>query len=96
MIVAELSLVPMGAGTSAGQYIKAVGQMLRGCGIKFVPGPMSTSIEAESLQEIFGLVAAANQVLVDMGVQRIITSLKIDYRIDKDITIESKLSAFKT
>ena len=95
MIIAELNLTPMGTGTSASQYIRAIGKMLRDCGIKFVPGPMSTSIEANSLQEIFQIVAEANQVLVDMGVQRIVTSLKIDYSLDKDITIESKLKALQ-
>jgi uncharacterized protein YqgV (UPF0045/DUF77 family) len=54
---------------------------------------MSTSVETKSFEELFDLIEKANQRLEDMGVQRIITSVKIDYRLDKEISIESKLSA---
>lgn len=93
MIVADFSMVPMGSGTSAAKYIKAVYDILRDSGVKFVPGPMSTSVETRSFDELFELITKANQRLKEMGVQRIITSVNIDYRLDKDISIESKLRA---
>jgi uncharacterized protein (TIGR00106 family) len=93
MIVADFSMVPMGSGTSAAKYIRAVYDILRESGVKFVPGPMSTSVETRSFEELFGLIEKANQRLKEMGVQRIITSLNIDYRLDKEISIESKLRA---
>jgi uncharacterized protein (TIGR00106 family) len=83
----------MGSGTSASKYIRAVYDLLRESGVKFVPGPMSTSIETESFEELFDLIEKANRRLKDMKVQRIITSIKIDYRLDKEISIESKLRA---
>lgn len=92
MIVAEFSLVPMGSGTSAGDYIKAVHDLLRENGVTFIPGPMSTSVQANSLQELFELVEKANHRLVQMGIQRIITSIRIDMRLDREISLESKLS----
>jgi uncharacterized protein (TIGR00106 family) len=93
MIVADFSMVPMGPGTSASKYISAVYDLLRESGVKFVPGPMSTSVETKSFEELFEMIENANQRLEDMGVQRIITSVKIDYRLDKEISIESKLRA---
>jgi uncharacterized protein (TIGR00106 family) len=93
MIVADFSIVPMGSGTSAAKYIRAVYDLLRESGAKFVPGPMSTSVETKSFEELFDLIEKANHRLEDMGVQRIITSVKIDYRLDKEISIESKLRA---
>ncbi len=93
MIVADFSMVPMGSGTSAAKYIRAVYDILRESGVKFVPGPMSTSVETKSFEELFGLIEKANQRLKEMGVQRIITSVNIDYRLDKEISIESKLRA---
>jgi len=93
MIVAEFSIVPMGEDTSASRYVRAVHQVLRDSGLKFVPGPMSTALEAESLGEIFRAIEKANEVLAHIGVQRLITSVKIDYRRDKDISMDSKLSA---
>ncbi|NYT08560.1 MAG: thiamine-binding protein, partial [Methanosarcinales archaeon] len=45
MIVADFSMIPMGSGTSASQYIKAIHEVLKASGVKFLPGPMSTSLE---------------------------------------------------
>lgn len=95
MIVADFSLVPMGSGTSAGKYIRAVYEMLEESGVKFVPGPNSTSLEANTFEEIFDVIQRSNEKLKEMGVKRIITSVGIDYRLDKEISIESKLGASK-
>jgi uncharacterized protein (TIGR00106 family) len=83
MIVADFSMVPMGSGTSASTYIGAVHDLLKELDVKFVPGPMSTSVETKSFGELFEIIEKSNQRLKEMGVQRIITSMKIDYRLDK-------------
>ena len=93
MIVADFSMIPMGTGTSGSRYVKAVHEVLKSSGINFVPGPMSTSVEVESLEELFRVIDSANQRLKEMGVQRIVTSIRIDYRLDKEISIRSKLGA---
>ena len=93
MIVADFSMIPMGSGTSASRYVKAIHEVLKSSGVKFVPGPMSTSLEVESLEELFRVIDAANGRLKEMGVQRIITNIRIDCRLDKDISIRSKLGA---
>jgi len=91
MIVADISTIPMGKGTSASHYVQAVHDLLRQSGLKYAAGPMSTAIEAQSFDQIFSAVERANKMLADMGVQRIITTVRIDYRLDKDISISSKL-----
>jgi uncharacterized protein (TIGR00106 family) len=91
MIVAEFSAIPMGTGTSASKYVLAIYEILRESGVTFVPGPMSTAIETNSFEQLFKVIEKANKKLAEMGVQRIITSVHIDYRLDKDISIESKL-----
>lgn len=95
MIVADFSLIPMGTETSVGKYIRAVYEMLEESGVKFVPGPNSTSLEAKTFEEIFDIIQRSNEKLKEMGVKRIITSVGIDYRLDKEISIESKLGASK-
>lgn len=95
MIVADFSIIPMGSGTGAAGYVGAVHDLLNEAGVKFVPGPMSTSLEAESFEQLFDVVERANKRLADMGVQRIITTVQIDFRLDKEISIESKLQAVK-
>ncbi|HII06272.1 MAG TPA: MTH1187 family thiamine-binding protein [Methanotrichaceae archaeon] len=95
MIVAELSMIPMGTGTSAGKYVRAIHQVLRESGLKFVPGPMGTALESGSMAEIFKVIERADEVLAGMGVGRIITSVKIDHRLDKVISIETKMGAIE-
>jgi uncharacterized protein YqgV (UPF0045/DUF77 family) len=56
---------------------------------------MSTAVETENFEELFDIIENANMRLKVMGIQRIITSIKIDYRLDKEISIESKLSAIQ-
>ncbi len=95
MIVAELSMIPMGTGTSASKYVRAVHQVLKESGLKFVPTPMCTVVEAERMAEVFNVVERADEVLAGMGVGRIITTVKIDHRLDKEISIETKMGAIK-
>jgi uncharacterized protein (TIGR00106 family) len=91
MIVAEFSAIPMGTGTSASKYVLAIYEILRESGVRFVPGPMSTAIETNSFEQLFEVIELANKKLAELGVKRIITSVHIDYRLDEDISIESKL-----
>ena len=93
MIVADIRAVPVGTGTSLSRYIKAIHKMLDDEGVSYLPGPMSTAVEVETLDELMGIVDLTNQVLVDMGVQRMLTTINIDYRLDKEISIESKIEA---
>ena len=95
MIVADLSVIPMGSGTSASEYVRAVHEVLRDSGVNFVPGPMSTSIETETMEKLFQIVEKANNRLAAMGVQRIVTMVRIDFRLDKEISMNTKLNASK-
>jgi len=92
MIVADIAVIPMGTGASASRYVMAVHEVLREAGVRFVPGPMSTAIEAEDFSKIFAAIEKANERLAEMDVPRIITTVRIDYRLDKEISIQSKMS----
>jgi uncharacterized protein (TIGR00106 family) len=95
MIVADLRMIPMGSGTSTSKYVRAVYEVLQDSGANFLPGPMSTTVETETMDDLFRIVEKANKRLAKMGVQRIITTVHIDWRLDKEISMESKLSASK-
>jgi uncharacterized protein (TIGR00106 family) len=95
MIVADIRVVPVGIGTSVSLHVKAVHDILDGKGIKYIPGPMSTALEVDSLDDLFDVVEQVNRVLAGRGVQRILTTVNIDYRLDKEISMASKLCASK-
>ena len=50
MIVADIRIVAVGTGTSMSQHVKAVHDILDEEGIKYMPGPMSTALEVDSLR----------------------------------------------
>jgi uncharacterized protein (TIGR00106 family) len=95
MIVADIRILPVGAGTGMSQHVKAVHDILDEEGIRYMPGPMSTALEVDSLDDLFDVIERSNQVLAERGVQRILTTINIDYRLDKEISMKSKLDTCK-
>ena len=51
---------------------------------------MSTSIEVPYLDTLFDLVMSVHAAHVAEGAKRVVVDLKIDDRLDKQATIESK------
>ena len=95
MIVADIRIVPVGKGTGMSQHVKIVHDILEEEGIKYMPGPMSTALEVDSLDDLFDVIEQSNQVLAERGVQRILTTINIDYRLDKEISMKSDLKIRK-
>ena len=56
---------------------------------------MSTVIQTKELTKLFDAIKEINFELFELGSKRIITELKIDNRIDKEATIETKLKSIK-
>ncbi len=93
MIIAQLSIAPIGKGTSVSTYVQQVINILEKEGIKYQTNPMATIIETNDLTTLLSIVQKAHDAVVQAGAKRIITELKIDDRKDKNVTMESKLKA---
>lgn len=93
MVVAELSIIPLGTGTSASRYVRAALTALKKSGIKFENNAMGTVIEAKTLDEVFNAVKKAEKAVFDAGAERVVVDVRIDDRRDKEISIESKKKA---
>ncbi len=93
MIIAELTLTPLGEGTSVSRYVKEALKAIRSTGLKVELTPMSTVIEAPSIEDIFEAVRRGEDAMFRMGAKRVIVDLKIDHRVDKEATMESKKRA---
>jgi len=91
MIVAEVSVTVLGEGSSIGRFVQVAVEALKRSGVKTLPGPNGTSVEAASIDEILGAVKAAHMAVVNTGAKRVVTTLKVDDRRDKPATIETKL-----
>jgi uncharacterized protein (TIGR00106 family) len=95
MIIAQLSIAPLGKGTSVSTYVKIVLETLKKEHITFQTNAMATVIETKDIETLFHIVQKAHHAVAAAGAERIITELKIDDRRDKDATIESKLKSLK-
>ena len=96
MILADVSIVPVGSGTSISKFVKAALRSIEGSGVNFSIGPMSTTIEVSSLDELFDIIKKIHETVFSMGALRVVTTIKIDDRKDKKLSIKSKLDSVKS
>jgi len=93
MVLAQLSVYPIGEGVSLGRFVKKGVKIIEESGYTFQVGGMSTSIEVPDLQELFDLVTKIRQAQLDEGAQRVIIELKVDDRRDKQATLRGKIDS---
>ncbi len=95
-VVAEVTVVPLGtASPSLSAWVAGVEKALaRFPGLKTMLTPMSTVIEGE-MAEVVEAVKAMHEVPFRMGAIRVSTTLRIDDRRDRPVTMEGKLEAVK-
>lgn len=95
MIIAQLSIAPLGKGTSVSAYVNIVRDVLKKERVSFQTNAMATVIETKDLSTVFSVVQHAHLAVVAAGAERVITELKIDDRRDKDVTMHSKVASLK-
>jgi uncharacterized protein (TIGR00106 family) len=93
-VIAELKVIPLGTQTaSLSKYVAAVINLVRRAkGITYQITPMATIVQGP-LPQILELAQTMHEVPFTMGVDRVLTSITIDDRRDKLITMESKVKA---
>ena len=84
MIVAEVSIVPVGTGSpGVSEYVEAAVRELEASGLRCTLGPMGTTVEAGSAGEFYDALARAQEAVFGLGVGRAYTVVKMDERRDK-------------
>ena len=63
--------------------------------IKATLTSMGTQIESNNIQNVLKAVEAAHQAVKEIGVKRIISTIRIDERLDKAYTLEDKVKSVK-
>ena len=97
MIHAEISVYPMGTGsTSASFYIaKGIESIQNFEGLRYEITPMGTLLESSSIEKIYEASKKIMETVHNLGVNRVEVVLKIDSRRDKDVKLEGKLESVK-
>jgi uncharacterized protein (TIGR00106 family) len=93
MAIAELSIVPIGTeSTSLSSYVAACVEVLKDSGLIHEVHGMGTIIEGE-LKEILDVVLKMHEVPFKAGALRVVTSIKIDDRRDKEASAKAKVES---
>ncbi|RLG40379.1 MAG: thiamine-binding protein [Thermoproteota archaeon] len=90
MPIAEITIVPVGVGSSVSDYVAEALRKVRTRGLKYQLTPTSTIIEGE-LDELFQVLKEMHESPFKKGAPRVLTVIKIDDRRDKSITMEYKV-----
>lgn len=93
MVIASLAVFPTSEGASVSRYVREVIRVIEESGLHSRTGGMNTTIEAPDLETLFAVIQKAHDILVEMGAVRIHIDLTVDHRLDKNASIDSKLSA---
>ena len=96
MAMVEVSIVPVGTGTpSVSQYVANAVRLLRDeKDVKYELTAMGTIIEGD-LERLLALVGKMHQSAFDAGVMRVVTTVKIDERRDKTLSVSGKVASVK-
>lgn len=94
MAVCSVTVVPVGTGsTSVSPYVARCHEILAGTeGIKYRLTPMSTVIEGD-LETVLAAVVRLHEVPFEKGAMRVFTTISIDERRDKALTMNGKISS---
>ncbi|OQX84210.1 MAG: hypothetical protein B6D63_05130 [Candidatus Latescibacteria bacterium 4484_7] len=97
MAVVSVSVVPIGTGsTSVSPYVARCQKVLEGEeGIKFQLTPMATIIEGE-LDAVLDVIKKLHNVPFDEGAKRVLTTIIVDDRKDKPISMQGKLDSVRS
>jgi uncharacterized protein (TIGR00106 family) len=95
-VIAEISIVPLGTKTpSVSKYVAGAIKILKKEKVKYTLTAMGTIIEAD-LERILKLAQKMHESVFKKGTVRVVTTIKIDDRRDKALSLEGKIKSVKS
>jgi uncharacterized protein (TIGR00106 family) len=92
-MLAEVSIIPIGIGSSIGDKLAEVLKIIDASGLPYKVNPMGTVIEGE-WDEIMKLIKKCHEALMKTG-ERTLTTVTIDDRKGKPNRIEEKVKSIE-
>ncbi len=92
-MIVEFSVIPVGGGVSVSEFLVPALKELERRGIRYEVTAMSTIFEAESIKEALKAVEEAHEAVFKTGIKRVITSIRIDDRRDKRVSMKDKVES---
>lgn len=93
MAIMEISIIPVGSKKSSiSNFVAEAVKVLKREGVKYEVTSMGTIVEGD-LEKLFDLARRMHEAVMGKGVARVVTSIKIDDRIDKLLSMEDKVKS---
>ena len=91
MPIMEISIIPLGTQTaSVSKYVaNSIKVLEKQKGIKYKLTSMGTIIEADSLEKLLNIANKMHNTMFKENIKRVVTTIKIDDRKDKKLTLIS-------
>ena len=95
MVLAYVNIIPLGTRSSSlSKYIAPAIKVLKKSGLNYQITSMGTIIEG-NLNEILNVVRDMHEEVFKSSILRVVTTIKIDERRDKEASIQSKVLSLK-
>lgn len=91
-VIADLCVVPIGIGVSVSREIAICERILAAAGLKTHLHAYGTNIEGE-WDQVFAAIKQCHEALHAAGVARISSTLRFGTRVDREQTIEDKITS---
>ena len=97
MAMMDISVVPVGTGSpSVSEYVAGAVKILQEqSNITWQLCPMGTVVEGD-IDTLLNLAGRMHRSVLETGAARVVTTIKIDERKDKPLTMDGKLQAVKS
>ena len=91
-VLAEFSITPM-TDADMRPFVDTALNEIKKQGLKYEVGPVATTIEGD-LDRVLDAIKHAHQSVLDMGVERVITDIRLDEKKD-GISIEEEVKGYR-
>jgi uncharacterized protein (TIGR00106 family) len=93
MAIMEISVIPIGTqGPGVSQFVAECAEILNQQGVRYEITSMGTEVEG-AVKELLRLAEQMHRAPFNKGAQRVVTSIRIDERRDKELSIAGKKRA---
>lgn len=88
----EISIVPIGVGISLSSYVAECVKIVQKSGVKYTITPMGTIVEGD-IDTLLDLAKKMHRAPFLSGAKRVLTHIKLDERIDKEVAADDKVQS---
>lgn len=91
-VLADFCIVPIGIGTSISDYVAECQRLMAAAGLKTKLHAFGTNVEG-NWDDVMLAIKTCHDALHKMGAQRLLTTLKLSTRTDREQSIAEKIAA---